>query len=634
MTPRSCASPSRRTNTSAVACASGSARWHGSTDTPKKNASEARLTRWTRPRSRFRASGTVSSDRRREPLARQPLELAVDEADVEARVVGHERRVARERREPPQRRRDPRRPPQLLVREPGQPPDRRGQRHARRDERLERLPHLEPSTRTAPISQIRADGRREPRRLEVEDDEARLLERGSRRSRRARRTSPRQTSRASCSTSGASSERASALGERPRGEQVPRGLAREHPPPRSSTSSTSRSSESNASCTARPYTNICSYHRRAAGVDPPRRPRLVLRLGRAARRPAPARPAGDRRRGRRARGELRGEGVRRAHGDGRGDWRGGCARTRSSCRRACRRTSRRARPCSRCSRTRRRSSRGSRSTRRSSTSAGSSTSAARRRDRARACAATCASRSACRSPSASRGRSSSRRWRAASRSRTGCSSSRPSASSRSSTRCRSSGSGASAPRRPRSSTLSGSPPSARSPRSPSALVVLLGRASGRKLHALAHNRDPRRVEGRRRRGSIGAQRALGAAAIARRGRRRAARPRRPRHPPHAHRAAHRPHRRAPAALRRLLARDPLAHAAVRDRAHADDPRHGRGLLAGAAADRAPRLTLVGIAVTQPRGRHPAPARAPFEVAGARRSTPRSTRSASASAWVR
>ena len=41
------------------------------------------------------------------------------------------------------------------------------------------------------------------------------------------------------------------------------------------------------------------------------------------------------------------------------------------------------------------------------------------------------------------------------------------------------------------------------------LVMLLGRAVGRHLHALAHNRDPRRVETRRRRGSIGAQRALG-----------------------------------------------------------------------------------------------------------------------------
>ena len=41
------------------------------------------------------------------------------------------------------------------------------------------------------------------------------------------------------------------------------------------------------------------------------------------------------------------------------------------------------------------------------------------------------------------------------------------------------------------------------------LVSILGRASGRHLHALAHNRDPRPVRPRRRRGSIGAQRALG-----------------------------------------------------------------------------------------------------------------------------
>jgi DNA polymerase-4 len=41
------------------------------------------------------------------------------------------------------------------------------------------------------------------------------------------------------------------------------------------------------------------------------------------------------------------------------------------------------------------------------------------------------------------------------------------------------------------------------------LVSILGRATGRQLHALAHNRDPRRVVPRRRRGSIGAQCALG-----------------------------------------------------------------------------------------------------------------------------
>ncbi len=42
-----------------------------------------------------------------------------------------------------------------------------------------------------------------------------------------------------------------------------------------------------------------------------------------------------------------------------------------------------------------------------------------------------------------------------------------------------------------------------------ALIAMLGRASGRHLHALAHNRDPRAVRPRRRRRSIGAQRALG-----------------------------------------------------------------------------------------------------------------------------
>src|SRR5437588_4851883 len=41
------------------------------------------------------------------------------------------------------------------------------------------------------------------------------------------------------------------------------------------------------------------------------------------------------------------------------------------------------------------------------------------------------------------------------------------------------------------------------------LVLMLGRASGRHLHALAHNRDPRPVQVGRRRRSIGAQRALG-----------------------------------------------------------------------------------------------------------------------------
>jgi DNA polymerase-4 len=46
-----------------------------------------------------------------------------------------------------------------------------------------------------------------------------------------------------------------------------------------------------------------------------------------------------------------------------------------------------------------------------------------------------------------------------------------------------------------------------------ALVSMLGPASGRHLHALAHNRDPRPVDVGRRRRSIGSQRALGRARL-------------------------------------------------------------------------------------------------------------------------
>ena len=44
---------------------------------------------------------------------------------------------------------------------------------------------------------------------------------------------------------------------------------------------------------------------------------------------------------------------------------------------------------------------------------------------------------------------------------------------------------------------------------PRLLVAMLGVASGRQLHALAHNRDPRSVQVGRRRGSIGSQHAIG-----------------------------------------------------------------------------------------------------------------------------
>ena len=104
-----------------------------------------------------------------------------------------------------------------------------------------------------------------------------------------------------------------------------------------------------------------------------------------------------------------------------------------------------------------------------------------------------------------------------------------------------------------------------------------GRAAGRKLHALAHNRDPRPV------------RAAQAAALDRRAARARARaPQspatldavlvgadRPRHRAAAQGAARLPDGRPAAALRRLLARDPVAHDGRGDVADADDPRARR-----------------------------------------------------------
>ena len=135
-----------------------------------------------------------------------------------------------------------------------------------------------------------------------------------------------------------------------------------------------------------------------------------------------------------------------------------------------------------------------------------------------------------------------------------------------------------------------------------ALVGMLGRASGRQLHALAHGRDPRRVEVGRRRRSIGGQRAIGrrgqpkAPRVSRRG---AGRADRPDHAPAAGGAARRADGDPAAALRRLLARDAIA-----------DDRGGVGGVAraagrGARADGRRRCrpsgsrgcTLVGLSLT-------------------------------------
>ena len=133
----------------------------------------------------------------------------------------------------------------------------------------------------------------------------------------------------------------------------------------------------------------------------------------------------------------------------------------------------------------------------------------------------------------------------------------------------------------------------------STLVALLGQASGRHLHALAHNRDPRPVRVGRRRGSIGSQRALGR-------KRRSLeevdailhRARRPGHRPDAGGRTHRPNSRAAASLRRLLTGDALAHPAVGDRREPARPRSPpASSLAGVVPTIERRgLTLIGLSV--------------------------------------
>ena len=215
-------------------------------------------------------------------------------------------------------------------------------------------------------------------------------------------------------------------------------------------------------------------------------------------------------------------------------------------------------------RTRRRSWRASRSTRRSSTCAACGGSRARREQIAARLRARVRDEVGLPITVGVARRSSSPRSRAASPSRTGCSSSRPAASSRSCTRCRSSGCGASARSRPQAARAAGSRRSGE--------VAALGegdadrdaRARGGPAPARARPQPrpaPRSAPARRRARS-GAQRALGRRPRSRRrsstrsssgsstgsrGRLRDGRPRLP----HGHAAP---------ALRRLRARDALAHA--------------------------------------------------------------------------
>ena len=250
--PRSCASPISASRISAVASASASARWHGVAEVPKKYASEASPTRRTRPVEQPAGEPDRVDDRRGDPPAGQPLDLAVEEAEVEAGVVGDEHRVARELEEAAHRELDRRRAPQRPRVDPGQRRDRGRQRPPRVDERLEPLLELQRRARAPRRSRrSRTLPGRETGRLQVDDDVRRLLERQrrprrrrrARRSRHARRGGRRPGRRRRAASARARPARAAARtapAPRPRPAR-----ARAWP----ATSSTRRSAASNDSCT-------------------------------------------------------------------------------------------------------------------------------------------------------------------------------------------------------------------------------------------------------------------------------------------------------------------------------------------------------------------------------------------------
>ena len=208
----------------------------------------------------------------------------------------------------------------------------------------------------------------------------------------------------------------------------------------------------------------------------------------------------------------------------------------------------------------------SRSTRPSSTSAGSSGSPGRHPRSPNGCGRGSSQRSGSRSPSASRARSSSRRSRVRSRSPTVCSSFLPTTSSAflhplPVERLWGVGRVTAAKLHDRGITTVAQVAAL----DEATLVCLLGRASGRHIHALAHNRDPRRVHD----GPSPAVDRLAACAgskaeILPRDRLVGHRHRRSRRPEAPCRSQAVPHRRSPPSVRRLLACDAVVHDASID----------------------------------------------------------------------
>ena len=168
--------PSRSSSSSPVACASGSARCTGRVGREKRSASECRSQRRPAPGQQAPRERDRVEHRQLEPAPVDRAERALQEPDVEARVVRDEHAALREPQEIAQRRPDRPGSREVALADAGQRRDHGRQRHAGIDEALEGRDELEALD---PDGADLDDARPAPdaRRLEVDDAEARLLER-------------------------------------------------------------------------------------------------------------------------------------------------------------------------------------------------------------------------------------------------------------------------------------------------------------------------------------------------------------------------------------------------------------------------------------------------------------------------
>ena len=170
-------------------------------------------------------------DRRADAGTGQELGLAVEEGQVEARVVRDEHRIAGESEEAPDGVGGAGCAAQVLVAEAGDRARSGCDRHSRIDERLELGVDLEPAeAHRSDLADPRLAGP-QPRRLEVDDDVRRVLEEELAPGGSASATaSPFHASRASVSTTSARSVRARATGRLSKREEPSRRVLREHRP--------------------------------------------------------------------------------------------------------------------------------------------------------------------------------------------------------------------------------------------------------------------------------------------------------------------------------------------------------------------------------------------------------------------